>query len=305
MRIFITGASGYIGQAVAAACRRKGHYVCGLVRSEESALILRKNEVVPIFGAIHSPESYCLHAEQAEVLIHCAFDNGDESIEKDAVAIDTLLTVAKQSSQVKTLIYTSGIWVYGNIRGGHIIDETTPLNPIELVKWRPSHEGQILQAASSSLRTVVIRPGCVYGGKGSLTAMWFAEAERSNTISVIEEGHNRWPMIHRDDLAECYALVAEKELSGAIVLNVTDGTHYSVREMVEAAAQASGIEGNITSIPFSAAINRWGALAQGLAIDQKVSHERATRLLNWHPRHLSFIDEVDLYWQSWKSTQTT
>jgi len=131
--------------------------------------------------------------------------------------------------------------------------------------------------------------------------MWFSEAKQSGTISVIDGGSNRWTMIHRDDLAESYVLAAEKELSGTVI-NVTDGTHYTVREMVEAAAKAADIEGIIASLPMAAAVSRWGALTEGLAVDQKISNERAVRLLNWHPRQLSFIDEIELYWEAWKAS---
>lgn len=299
MRIFITGVSGYIGQAVALAFRKRGHHVCGLVRSEKNSDMLRRHEIVPIQGDISEPQTYFFHAEQAEVLIHCAMEMSADAVKKDAIALETLLNAAKKSTQVKSFLYTSGVWVYGNTRG-HIVDESTPLHPLNLVQWRPSHENRVLEAASPTLRPVVIRPGCVYGGPGSLTAMWFAEAEQSGNISVIDGGSNRWAMIHRDDLAESYVLAAEKELTGT-TLNVTDGTHCTVKEMVEAAAQAAKIPGSVISLSLAEATQRWGALAEGLAVDQKVANERTCRLLNWHPRHLSFIDEIDLYWAAWKA----
>src|SRR3989475_11772797 len=64
-------------------------------------------------------------------------------------------------------IFTSGVWVHGDA-GDRMVDETTPLNPIKLVAWRPAHEQLVLQA--SGMRGLVIRPGCVYGGPGGLTA---------------------------------------------------------------------------------------------------------------------------------------
>ncbi len=299
MRVFITGASGYIGQAVALAFRKRGHHVSGLVRSETSANHLRMNEIIPIIGDISQPQTYFFHAEQAEVLVHCAFEMSAEAVSKDLVAIETLLSAAKKSTQVKSLIYTSGIWVYGNTRG-QLADEMTPLNPLNLVRWRPDHETQILEAASPTLRAMVIRPGCVYGGAGSLTAMWLAEASKTGNISYIGDGSNRWSMIHRDDLAESYVLAAEKELSGSAI-NVNDGTHYTVREMVEATAKAAKIPGKILSLSEREATQLYGPLAEGLSVDQRISNERAIRLLDWHPRHLSFIDEIDLYYHAWEA----
>jgi nucleoside-diphosphate-sugar epimerase len=301
MRVFVTGASGYIGSAVALAFRRRGHQVFGLVRSSEHANKLMKNEISPVLGEIGNSQTYSLYAEQAEILIHCALDNSATFVEKDSLLINTFLKAAQKSNQHKTIIYTSGVWVYGNTQGD-IIDETAPLNPLSLVRWRPRHEERIVQAASSHLSPVVIRPGCVYGAQGNLTALWFAEAAASNKISIIEEGKQHWAMIHRDDLAESYVLASEKGLSGTLI-NVTDGTHHTVREMVESAAEAAGIKGKVVSISREEAVRRWGPLADGLTVDQHISNKRAMKLLNWQARHKSFIEEIDLYWHAWKTGQ--
>lgn len=297
MRIFVTGASGYIGYAVACAFRRAGHQVLGLVRSETSAQLLRTQEIVPVLGDIGRPETFVVHAEKSEVLVHCALDTSADKVAKDERAIDALLLCARKSDHVHTIMYTSGIWVYGNSK--EIVDESTPLNPLSLVSWRPNHENKILSVQSSNLRTVVIRPGCVYGGADGLTAIWFTQAAKKGHVAIIEDGSNRWAMVHRDDLASAYVIAAEKELS-KVVLNITDGTHYTVREMAEAVCLAAGCPEQIVSIPYQKAVATYGPLAEGMAVDHKISNQRAIRLLDWHPRHASFIDEAPLYYAAWK-----
>jgi len=161
MKVFITGATGYIGFAVSAALRRHGHRVWGLARNEAKAGRLARHEIDPVIGDLADPKSYADVAAQCSVLIHTAFDYVAEGVARDKRAIETLLEAGRRGAQPKTLIFTSGAWVYGDT-GDQMVDETTPLNPIKLVAWRPAHEELVLRA--SGVRGLVIRAGCVYGG---------------------------------------------------------------------------------------------------------------------------------------------
>ena len=207
--------SGTIGRAVARAFREKGHTVYGLVRSEENANLLKLMEIWPIIGDLSDPETFVKILDEVEVAVSCAFDDSDSGVERDASTIDLITNVFSKSSLPRSFIYTSGIWVYGS--GGHrIVDESTPVNPIEIVKWRPAHEQKVLDASSGNLRTVVIRPGCVYGLKGGLLKVLYA-ASQNGSVPMIGEGRNRWPMIHVNDLAHAYVSAAEKELNRVIL----------------------------------------------------------------------------------------
>src|SRR6266702_2157757 len=120
MQVFVTGATGYIGFAVAAALRRAGHRVWGLARSEAKARRLTQHEIDPVIGDLADPNTYLEVASDCAVLVHTAFD------------------------------FTSGAWVYGDT-GDRMVDETTPPNPTRLVAWRPAHEQLVLQAAGGGL----------------------------------------------------------------------------------------------------------------------------------------------------------
>lgn len=299
MRVFVTGASGYIGNAVAQCFSNAGHHVTGLVRSEEKAQLLKKQEIIPLIGNISMPQTYLRAIKEAEVIVHCAFDNSSNGVKTEGTAISTILEGTRISGATsRTILYTSGVWITGNTCKA-IADESSPQRPIEFVKWRVAIEDRLFQGADRHLKTVILRPGCVYGGRGGMTNPWFESAEKGQ-VEVVGNGNNHWAMVHYKDLAEAYVLAAEKELSG-LVLNVTDDTHYTVKEMAEAAASVSGVPGDIHFLSENEAYGKYGHLAEGMLIDQHISNQRAKRLLGWKPRHQGFIDNINLYYESWKT----
>lgn len=300
MRVFITGASGYIGFAVARAFRRSGHHVMGLVRSEQSALHLRACEITPIIGEISDLKSYFAAALTADVFIHCAFA-GEETAARDLEAIENIFKIASHTDLSRLFIYTSGCWIHGNT-GSKISDETSPLVPLNLAKWRRPHEEKVLRNAPSHVKAIVLRPGCVYGGSGGLTALWF-EAAQNGAIPIVGSGSNHWAMIHLEDVAAAYVAAAEKD-EGNLVLDITDGSHLSVREMVESVATAAGTGCKISNIDGKEAADYFGPLAEGLAADQWIDSQRAQRKLGWRPKHLNFCADAALYLSAWKAAQT-
>lgn len=158
MRVLVTGASGYIGFAVAKAFRQAGHHVHGLVRSEKAALRLQKEEIEPVVVSdLSQPQVFASAALVSNVLVHCAFENSEDGVKKDARAIEALIGYAREQQVHKVLIYTSGTWVYGSSPDWPA-DESSLLKPIDFLKWRPQHEEMILKASSTSVSSIVIRP---------------------------------------------------------------------------------------------------------------------------------------------------
>jgi nucleoside-diphosphate-sugar epimerase len=298
MRIFVTGATGYIGLNVALALRRAGHEVWGLVRSPEKAVKLARHEIHPIIGALDDPASYMPVAERCVVFVHAAADaSRDEAV--DLQAVESLLSLGTKGPQPKTLVYTSGTWVYGN-SGKVLIDEASSVNPVRLKPWRPAHENMVLGAAN--VRGLVIRPGCVFGRHGGMTSLWFKGPSKGESPFVVGDGRNRWAMIHVDDVANGYLKAVESGRSSEI-FNLTDRSRASVAEMATAAARAAGYQGRIEYTPLEEATRTLGLFAECLALDQHIDSRKAVRILGWQPRHGGFIDSVDTYHSAWRAHQ--
>jgi nucleoside-diphosphate-sugar epimerase len=299
MKVFVTGATGYIGFNVACAFRRAGHRVWGLVRSPEKARILEKHEIQPVFGDLRQPETFQAAAEECSVLIQAAMEYSDDTIVLDKQTLGTFFSAGKKGPQPKTVIYTSGAWNYGATC--QMVDETSTLAPPKFVAWRPAHEQMVLNAPG--IKGLVIRPGDVYGKQGGLTGMWFNGAYKEGVLRAIGDGSNHWPMVHVDDLAAGYLLVAESGLSGEI-FNLCDASRWTVRQMVTAVADATCYGGEIQFWPLAEAAKTMGGLAECLALNQHVDGRKAMRRLGWQPRHIGFVDEVETFFDAWKARQT-
>lgn len=299
MKVFITGATGSIGFAAAQGFARAGYEVLGLCRSAEKARRLAREEVRPVMGELARPETWLDAATQAAVLVHCAADLQSGMVGPDKAAIETMLAAAARGARPKTLVYTSGVWAHGPTGDG-VADETTPGNPLPIVAWRPAHEQMVLSA--TSVRGIVLRPGCVYGKAGSLTASWFEGAYKKRDLQVVGDGTNRWAMVHLDDLADAYVRAAQSGLSGE-VFYVTDRSRDTVAEMASAAARVAGYTGPVRFIPVAEAAKTMGPFAEALALDQHLSSWKIARRLGWHPQHGGFVDGVTAYFESWKASQ--
>ena len=170
MKIFLTGATGYIGSAVLDAALRANHQITALVRTPQAADTLASRGVTPVLGDLSSVKSYRAAAEGHDAYIHTAADSGAKREEVDRKAIETLLpaAAARAKSSEVSFVYTSGVWVLGS--NAQPMDETAQANPGQLLGWRPGHEQVVLQAAAPNLRTAVIRPGVVYGGNRGIVS---------------------------------------------------------------------------------------------------------------------------------------
>src|SRR5579862_9123948 len=139
MNIFLTGATGYIGGAVADAFMAAGHSVTGLARSDEAAAQLHLKGITPHRGDLNSTATLSNATSGLDGVIHTGTTN-DGAI--DQAAIQAMLESLQGSN--KPFVYTSGVWVLGNT-GDRIADESAPLNPAALVAWRPAVERLVLE----------------------------------------------------------------------------------------------------------------------------------------------------------------
>jgi nucleoside-diphosphate-sugar epimerase len=293
MRIFLTGGSGYIGLAVLDAFVRAGHQVDALVRNSEKAGIVQAHGGHPVLGDLGEPATYADAAAAADGVVHTAFEYSPRGVEVDARALGTLLAPAKQSGRV--VIYTSGIWVLGNCSTP--ADETAPLNPIELVAWRPSHEQRVLNAAAAGLRTIVIRPGVVYGGSRGIVGEIFKDAANS-LIRIIGGGENRWPLVYDRDLADLYVRAASNpDASG--VFHANDEGDERVNDFVAAIASHAKTSPSVRHVPLAEARQKMGPYADALALDQVVRSPRA-RAIGWNPSLHSVAGNAARLFDEWR-----
>jgi nucleoside-diphosphate-sugar epimerase len=175
MKVFVTGGTGYIGSAVALRLKKAGHDVSALVRSKDKGAALQAAGVKLVAGDLGNPAGYAAAAYGAQAFVHTAQDTAADTVEKDRKAIATARELLR-GSVGGTFIYTSGIWVLGNTDGENA-DETRGTNPLPIVAWRVGHEQQALDLAKEGIRSVVVRPGIVYGGaKGGIPATLFGTA---------------------------------------------------------------------------------------------------------------------------------
>ena len=295
MRVFLTGATGYIGSAVADALLRAGHELTVLVRHARSAPALAARDVTAVTGDLGDPESYAARAAGFDAYVHTAFESSPRAVDVDRMAVTTLLAAARQSTP-SVFVYTSGIWVLGSTQGA--ATEEAALDPAPLVAFRPAHEQLVLDAHGDGLRTCVVRPGIVYGGARGIISDMLTNAD-NGLMRVIGSGTNHWPTVYDHDLAELYALlVSESTASG--VYHATDGSAETVTEIAAAIAAYAQSQPDVRHVPLAEARQKLGPFADALALDQVVLSPRA-RALGWQPSLASVTRAVPRLFEEWRS----
>ena len=239
MKIFITGASGYIGGSVAAALMAAGHQVSGLARSNDTAAALAKLGITPVRGTLDDTEVLAKAAHDADVTVNAA--NAGHRAAAEAI----LLGLADTG---KTFLHTDGSSIVGTRARGELVekvfDEDTPFTPTPQRAPRVEIDKLVRRAAENGVRSVVIAPSLIYGRGRSLNAHsiqmpWLIHvAKKFGVAKHIGPGENRWANVHIDDLTALYVLAIEKAPAGAFYY--AENGENSMREVCEAISRILG-----------------------------------------------------------------
>lgn len=293
MRIFLTGATGYVGSAVLDALIKAGHEVTGLARDARKGQKLQKRGAAAVIGQIGQPESWLEGAHGHDAYIHTALEKPPRTAPSDQAAIEALVQLAQQRGDGTPVVYTSSVWVLGPTLNS--ADEATALNPIAISAWRAPHEQILLNAAR--IRPIVVRPGLVFGGYRGYYGDLFKDGT-NGLVRVIGEGRNRRPAVYARDLADLYVrLVTRPDAAG--VYHATDEADESVLDVVEALSRNTTHKPDVRFVPIEEARAKMGVLADALALDQVVRSPRA-HTIGWTPALKSIAGNIPRLLEEWR-----
>ncbi len=294
MRVFVLGATGYVGSAVAGALGEAGHEVVGLARSEDSADRLKDSGFEAVVGDLRRPESFSRAVRESETVVYAAAPEGTDAADVDRGAVESILDELHGTG--RTFVYTSGGWVIGST-GGKVADEESPVDPPPGMEWRPAVEELVLSAAGErGVRTFVVRPALVYGAGGGVVGELVGWARDYGTARYVEPPDREcfWTLVHREDLGRFYArLVEETGVPGEKLLLLVGSGPFLARGISAAAGRTAGVGSEVEAWPLEEAREDLGSYADSLALSQKLSGARAEALLGWKPTAPSVFEELE------------
>ena len=292
MKIFVTGAAGYIGGSVAMGLRDDGHQVTGLVRSVEQAQALAALGIATQLGSLDDRALLIREARAADAVINAASSD-------HAGAVDALLEGLAGSGKV--FIHTSGSSIVGDASGGEasepIYDEEHLPVPTADKAARVAIDQRVRAAAELGIRSVVLCNTLIYGeGRGlprdsvQLPRL-IKQARHSGVMRHVGRGLNIWSNVHIDDVVALYRLALAKAPAGSFYF-VENGS-ASFLQMTRALAAAMQL-GEPQDWPLDAAIAEWGyeMASYGLGSNSRVRSDRVRAELGWVPQHASVLEWI-------------
>jgi nucleoside-diphosphate-sugar epimerase len=281
MKIFITGAAGFIGGAVGTRLAQAGHTVRGLIRDAGRAEECRQLGIDPVTGVLEDEELLRREAWTADAVINAASSDNRQ-------AIDTLITALSGSG--KTLIHTSGTGIVADEARGEPsdrwFDEDTPFGPKPEKEARVALDNAVLGA--EGVRSIVLCNSMIYGdaigpkARSVQLPRLIDLARETNTARFIGRGLNRWSTVHIEDVADLYLLAMDRAPAG--FFGFVESGESSFADLAQAIAETLCL-GAARSMKSEEAEERWGRQAAifSLGSNSRVRAKRA-RLLGWKPK---------------------
>ncbi|HEY0932312.1 MAG TPA: SDR family oxidoreductase [Trebonia sp.] len=289
MRVFVTGASGFIGSAVVADLIGAGHQVLGLARSQDSARRLAELGAAAYDAKLADLDKLAEAAGDADGVIHLAYRHGspaDEAAASDQRAIEAMGEALAGSD--RPLVVTSGTLVLQTGRLGTEAGEPSPSAPAAL---RAAGERAALSLSGRGVRASVVRLApCVHDRvrRGFVGAL-IGAAQRTGTSGYVGDGSQRWPAVHRLDAATLFRSALESAPAGSVLHGVGE-TGIPFCAIAEVIGTRLGLP--VREIAASRASGHFGWIGSLAGADAPAASELTRELLHWEPSHAGLLDDL-------------
>jgi nucleoside-diphosphate-sugar epimerase len=276
MRVFVTGATGFIGSAIVQDLIAGGHEVVGLARSDDNAASLAKAGVKAHRGELSDTESLAAGARASEGVIHTAFNhdfsNFLANIETDRLAIEAMVGAIEGSG--KPIVTASG-----TLMASHVSPATEEDGPAGPGVPRSAAEAMVLR----------LSPTVHDKTRAGLVTMMFEIARQKGYSAYVGDGANRWPAVHRLDAARLFVLGLEKAAAGTR-LHAAAEEGIPLRAIAEAVGEALGVP--TRSITAEEAPAHFGWFGPFAGIDNLTSSTLTRERLGWRPREVGLLEDI-------------
>ncbi len=289
MRVFLTGANGWIGSAVADDLLDAGHSVLGLVRSREKVDALASKGVEPVLGSLTDLDVLRRAAGGVDGIIHTAFGLDFSQIarlaQEDRVAIETFGEVFAGSD--RPIVVTSGI---GQLPAGETFTEDTrpPVDPA----FPRASEQTAFGLAEQGMRASVVRPARSVHGLGErhgFIPMLAGIAREKGFSAYVGDGQGLWAAVHRFDASRVFRLALERGVGGEAYNAVAEGVPFKL--VAEAIGRQVGVPAR--SLSAKEAEQHFGGIAVWVTGGGGFSNEKTKALLDWQPTEIDLLSDID------------
>jgi nucleoside-diphosphate-sugar epimerase len=291
MRVFVTGATGFIGSAVVAELLGAGHQAVGLARSNEGAEALARAGAEVHRGSLEDLDSLTQGAADADGVIHTAyihdFSRMEHAAQTDRRAIETIGAALEGSG--RPLVITTGTAL---VKPGEVATEEDTAQPGPGAHPRVLAEGLAKGLAARDVRSSIVRPGPSVHGEGDHGFVPFLiEIARTKGASgYVGDGSNRWPAVHRLDAARLYRLALENAQAGSVFHAVAD-EGVPTREIAEIIGRHLNVP--VVSVAPDRAAEHFGWIGAFFALDAPASSALTQQRLGWKPTHPGLVEDLE------------
>jgi nucleoside-diphosphate-sugar epimerase len=290
MRVFVTGASGWVGSATVTELLEAGHQVVGLARSDHSATALEAKGATVLRGDLDDLDALHRGAADADAVVHLAnkhdWSNPAESNRAERAAVETLAETLVGSD--RPFVVAAGVAGLGQGRPGTEADPSPAVGPDSP---RGGSENLALDYVDRGVRTISARfAPTVHGiGDHGFIAYITATARRHGVSAYVGDGSAAWAAVHRSDTARLLRLGLDQAPAGSILHAVAeDGV--PTRDIAEAIGQALDVP--VTSIAPEDAVDHFGFIGSFFAMDLSATSNRTRELLDWTPTGPTLLEDI-------------